>query len=280
MSLVLQISDTHFGTEIPSVVKALHELAREQQPSLVIWSGDVTQRARRSQFTAAASFASELAKVAKHMLVVPGNHDIPLFDLYARVANPYGNYERVFGSTLEPNYESDELLVLGLNTTRWFTRKDGVVSDAQIERVASRLRAARPGQLRIVVTHQPLQAIRESDLSNLLHGYQKAARVWSQAGADIFMGGHIHLPYIRRLRDSLRAQQRETWIVQAGTATSKRIREGVPNSINLIRSLDASNWQCLVERWDYVAATGRFRQIDRHELAVSREPLTNQSRAM
>lgn len=277
MSLVLQISDTHFGTEIAPVVKALQDLAREQKPDLVVWSGDVTQRARRSQFSAAAVFASELAKAVPHTLVIPGNHDIPLLNVLSRVHNPYANYERVFGDTLEPVFESEQLLVQGLNTTRWYRHKHGQISDAQVQRVAARLRSARPQQLRIVVTHQPLQAIRESDLNNLLRGYARAARVWSEAGADIFMGGHIHLPYIRKLRDSLRPSSRHTWVVQAGTATSKRIREDVPNSINLIRSLDVSALECTVERWDYVAATGHFRQIDTHQLAVSR-PLSEPSR--
>jgi 3',5'-cyclic AMP phosphodiesterase CpdA len=275
MSLVLQISDTHFGTEVGPVVTALRKLAREQQPRIVIWSGDITQRARHAQFAAAAEFARELGKSAQHVLVIPGNHDIPLFDVFTRFSDPYANYARAFGRMLEPSYESDQLLVQCVNTTRWWRRKHGEIAEEQIERVATRLRNAGPDQLRIVVTHQPLQAIRESDLNNLLRGYELAARTWSAAGVDILMGGHIHLPYVRQLRASLRASERHTWVVQAGTALSKRIREGVPNSINLIRSVNtqthAPTASCAIERWDFNAATEQFGLVENHQLPLTRE---------
>lgn len=39
MSLLLQISDTHFGTEQPRVVEALVALAQALQPDMVVLSG-------------------------------------------------------------------------------------------------------------------------------------------------------------------------------------------------------------------------------------------------
>jgi len=56
MSVVLQISDPHFGTEQPPVVEALAALARQQRPDLLVLSGDITQRARPAQFQAARTF--------------------------------------------------------------------------------------------------------------------------------------------------------------------------------------------------------------------------------
>jgi 3',5'-cyclic AMP phosphodiesterase CpdA len=269
MSLILQISDTHFGTERPAVVEALLELARAERPDLVVLSGDVTQRARRSQFAAAARFRDELATSARALVIVPGNHDIPLFDVAARVLHPYANYQRWFGSELEPSFASPELLVLGVNTTRWWRHKHGELSLSQIERVAERLRNATPQQLRVVVTHQPLQVTRSRDVNNLLRGYEHAVKTWSDAGADIFMGGHIHLPYVRRLGAGLPGFSRQTWVVQAGTAVSHRIREGVPNSINVIRSDGAS---CALERWDFDARTQRFACVTAEPLQLSRTP--------
>jgi 3',5'-cyclic AMP phosphodiesterase CpdA len=266
MSVVLQISDTHFGTEVPHVVSALLELAQAQKPTLIVLSGDVTQRARRSQFAAAQRFISELTSAERPLLVIPGNHDIPLFNMPARVFRPYQNYERVFGRRLEPDFELERLLVLGVNTTRWFRRKHGEVSDEQIARVTERLQGARPDQLRIVVTHQPLQVERAIDFNNVVRGHVRAALAWNGAGADIFMGGHIHLPYIRRLGEDVPGLPRETWVVQAGTAVSKRIRENVPNSVNVIRYSGG----CLVERWDYTAEARAFRQVKCQDLALSR----------
>ena len=110
MTTLLQISDAHFGTEQPPVVQALLQLARDQAPDLVVMSGDITQRARRSQFKAARAFIDQLKPAA--LLTIPGNHDIPLFNLALRVFAPYSNYSRAFGKNLEPLFESANLLVM------------------------------------------------------------------------------------------------------------------------------------------------------------------------
>jgi 3',5'-cyclic AMP phosphodiesterase CpdA len=232
----------------------------------VVLSGDITQRARRSQFAAARRFTDALQ--APHVLAIPGNHDIPLFNLAARVFAPYRNYSDTFGTDLEPTYESADMLILMLNTTRPRRHKDGEVSPQQVERVVRRLRAARPEQLRIIVTHQPVHAIRASDLDNLLHGYGHAVRDWAAAGADLILGGHIHLPYIRALRGELAGVDRDIWTVQAGTAVSSRIRDGVPNSVNVVSC--AGKAACSIERWDFDAARNDFVSLGREELRLDR----------
>jgi 3',5'-cyclic AMP phosphodiesterase CpdA len=265
MTTILQISDAHFGTERAPVVEALLELARSESPELVVFSGDITQRARRGQFSAARSFIDRLQPRA--LLAIPGNHDIPLFNLAARIFTPYANYSRAFGDDLEPVFESAQLLVIGVNTTRPQRHIDGEVSPEQIERVAQRLRGATSTQLRIVVVHQPVLAIRLSDKLNLLHGHKEAVPAWSAAGADIIMGGHIHLPYVRSLRTAFADLPRDVWAVQAGTSISRRIRGRIDNSVNLIR-VDAADAPraCAVERWDYVPALGHFERHTSHSL--------------
>lgn len=250
MATLLQISDAHFGTERPPVVQALLELARELAPDLVVLSGDITQRARRAQFDAARAFVNRLQPRA--LVAIPGNHDIPLYNVLARAFTPYAGYSRVFGSNLEPEYETDDLLVIGVNTTRPQRHVDGELSPRQIERVAARATAAAPSQLRVVVVHQPVLAIRPSDEENLLHGHREAVPAWSAAGVDIIMGGHIHLPYVRSLRTTFPDLPRDTWTVQAGTSVSSRIREGITNSVNVVRSrATGAGRRCDVERWDY-----------------------------
>jgi 3',5'-cyclic AMP phosphodiesterase CpdA len=268
VSLIIHVSDTHFGTELEHVLVALRNLIELEQPSLVIFSGDITQRARRSQFRAAQRFVEQLA--AGRVLVIPGNHDIPLFNLFARVFYPYANYASAFGAELEPEYESERLLVLGVKTTRRRRHKDGEVSDEQVDRVAERLRRAKPDQLRIVVTHQPVHVIRDRDVANLLHNSERAVRCWSEAGVDLCVGGHIHLPYVRPLNQRFSDLPRAVWAVQAGTAVSHRIRDGVPNSINLIRYPASTPNSCHVERWDFAAETQTFRPVELHHLHLDR----------
>ncbi len=257
MTTLLQISDTHFGTERAPVVQALLQLARDHAPDVVVLSGDITQRARRSQFRAARSFIDQLQPPA--LIAIPGNHDIPLFNLAARVLAPYANYAQAFGENLEPVFEAPDLLVIGVNTTRPRRHTDGELSPEQIEGVGQRLRRAVASQLRIVVVHQPVLAMRASDKHNLLHGHRQAVPAWAAAGADIIMGGHIHLPYMRSLRTTFPDLPRDIWTVQAGTAVSSRVREGLSNSVNVVRSEGAhSPRRCTVERWDYVASSDRF----------------------
>ena len=257
MSLVLHLSDTHFGTERSEVSAALLQLAQEVKPEVAILSGDVTQRARRGQFDAARRFMDLLE--AKVKLVIPGNHDIPLFNIAARLFNPYSNFRNAFGYELEPQFSNEDLLIIGVNTTRPWRHKDGEVSTQQIEHVSKQLRGALPHQLRIVAVHQPIFVERDSDRKNLLHGHTHAIQAWAAAGADLILSGHIHLAYTCNLKEQLHGLARPLWTASAGTAVSQRVREEHSNSVNLIH-YDPTQLPhvCKVERLDFDAASSRF----------------------
>ena len=182
MSVLLQISDPHFGTEQAPVVAALEALAAQQQPDLLVLSGDITQRARPVQFRAARALMDRLGAP---LLAIPGNHDIPLFNLWARLRHPYARHCAAFGPELEPVFSSPDLLVIGVNTTRAHRHEDGEVSAAQVDRVAGLLATATPAQLRVVVVHQPIAVVRASDERNRLHGWAAAQQAWARCGADV-----------------------------------------------------------------------------------------------
>jgi len=264
MSVLLQISDPHFGTEQPPVVEALAALARHQRPDLVVLSGDITQRARPAQFQAARAFMDRLGVP---VLAIPGNHDIPLFDLWTRLHRPYARHLAAFGSELEPLHSSPDLMVVCVNTTRAWRHKDGEVSGLQIDRVARALTSARAEQLRVVVVHQPVAVTLEEDLPNRLRGHAAALQRWAAAGADLALGGHIHLPYVM----ALPGLARPMWAVQAGTAVSSRLREGAPNSVNLLRwGADSSPGCCRIEQWDFSAAELAFVRAKVSEIRPAR----------
>lgn len=272
MSGLLQISDPHFGTERPQVVAALERLTAQLAPDLVVLSGDITQRATRAEFAAARAFVDRLE--VPQALAIPGNHDIPLFQLGARLWSPYGRYRRAFGEALEPHFVSPDWMVMMLNTTRWYRHADGEVSDAQIERTAARLAQATPQQLRIVVTHQPVMVTRTEDLTNRLHGRERAVARWSAAGVDLILGGHIHLPFVRPLNEAFADCPPTRWAVQAGTAVSSRVRSGKPNSVNLVRpDMQGARRACRVERWDYSTDEDAFFCADSMQLPLADDPL-------
>lgn len=252
MSTVLQISDTHFGTERPPVVEALVRLTGQQQPDLVVLSGDITQRARATEFRSARAFVDRLGVP---VLAIPGNHDIPLFDIWMRLRAPYARYSDAFGSDLEPVHVSRDLVVVCVNTTRSWRHKHGEISSDQIDRVAALFGDAGDTQLRVVVVHQPVAVTRAEDVQNQLRGHTAALRQWSTAGVDLVLGGHIHLPYVLEVHDLARPM----WAVQAGTAVSSRVRRGAPNSVNLLRwRVETSQRTCQIEQWDYSDAEQAF----------------------
>ena len=250
MRVILQISDPHFGSEVPEVVEALARMAERLRPDLTVLSGDITQRAHAAQFATAKAFMN---RIGGPLLAVPGNHDISLMNLWARLVKPYAHHCASFGEALEPHFESRELLVLGVNTTRARRHKNGEVSATQVARVAERLGRASADQLRVVVVHQPIEVMRPQDEPDRLIGHAPAQQAWAAAGADVVMGGHIHLPYVMPLP----GLSRPMWAVQAGTAVSSRVRRGVPNSVNVLR-WSAGERVCVVEQWDHSATQQAF----------------------
>lgn len=271
MMLVLQVSDTHFGTERRPVVEALVRLAQAERPGVLVLSGDITQRATVAQFAAARAFVDRLG-VAR-CVAIPGNHDIPIGQLVLRALAPYRRFRRCFGPALEHEIDLPELLLLALKTTRRYRHVAGELSCGQIERVALRLARAAPGQLRVVVTHQPVAVLRDEDAHDRVGRHAEAVRRWSAAGADLVLGGHIHLPSLLPLHERAPGLVRPIWGLQAGTAVSSRLRHEAPNSVNLLRigapaALPSGAVRgCTVERWDYDGRADRFEPVERRSLA-------------
>lgn len=256
MRLILHLSDTHFGTERPEVVAALTRLVHSERPDLAVLSGDVTQRARRAQFAAARRFVDELGVPAT--VVLPGNHDIPLDNVLARLLKPHARYLAAFGGPLDRLWSGPAETIVAVNTTRWYRHVQGTVSRRQMEWSCECLRAAPAEHLKLVVTHQPVFVPRESEQHNLLRGHRRAVAAWAAAGAQLILGGHIHLPSIEPL-DVGRASEHAVWSVQAGTAVSSRVRWDAPNSVNLLRyDQPAVPGRCRAERWNFSAPDGAF----------------------
>ncbi len=261
---IAQISDPHFGTEVPQVRDALRAALLQAPPDLLIVTGDITQRARRAQFAAARDF---LQSLPVPRICLPGNHDLPLFDLFTRVLRPYARFRDYISPQREPEYTDARLAVVCVDATSPRRHKDGAVDAQKVERVAARLRQL-PQPFRILATHQPLASATRSDRRNVIRGAHYAVEQWVEAGADLFIGGHIHLPYC--LEVSAGEGRRAAMLAQAGTAISHRTRDGVPNSYNrfeLVRDADGAR-RMRIERHDFDVQAERF-ALRRHVVARS-----------
>lgn len=267
MSVVLHLSDPHFGTARPEVAAALLALASELAPDLIVMSGDITQRARRREFIAACEFLEGLPPAPR--LLVPGNHDIPLFNPVIRLLAPFEAFEASFDVCPDEIISLPGLLAIGVNSVSRWRHKRGRLSEHDIAAVARRLARAKPGQLRMVVVHHPLDVADEVDRAEIVTGARQAVRAWSLAGADLVLSGHVHRPLCRSLAERYGPMARGCHALVAGTALSTRTR-GYPNSVNVIRrGGNPQGCVCVVEQWDFDATAAAFLLARQAEVPVT-----------
>lgn len=270
MRTIVHVSDIHFGRTDFATIKPLIEVAAQLRPDLVAISGDLTQRARASEFKDARAFLDALPKP---QIVVPGNHDVPLHNLYARFVEKLDKYQRYITSDMEPSYQDAEITVMGINTARSATWKGGRVSRAQIARVQHRLCASGGGTIKVIVTHHPFELPAGVDKVNLVGRAHAAMDSLAFCGADLFLAGHLHLGYTAGTAARYAIRGHSALVIQAGTATSTRGR-GEANSFNVIRiehpevEVERFEWDAGMKRFAGVGAE-RFRRTGRQWLPAS-----------
>jgi 3',5'-cyclic AMP phosphodiesterase CpdA len=252
MSIIAHLSDIHFGRVDPRLVAPLVRTVEAISPSLVAVSGDLTQRAHRRQFRAARQF---LDCLPKPVLVVPGNHDVPLFNVAARFLDPYGGYRRYIQQDLEPAYETAELIAVGLNSARTFPfHGRGRLNEAQVKRAAARLASAAGGAVKIVVTHHPFDLPETHGPEHLIGRSEMAMRLLAAAGADVFLAGHLHVSHVGHAAMRYQIAGHSALIVQAGTISTRTRGE-----VNAINVLDVTRTQITIERYSWDEAAQSFR---------------------
>lgn len=242
MLTLLHISDVHFGPAyVPRVGEALLRQAEHVGPDAVVVSGDLTQRAKPEQFAEAHRFLQRLPEVPR--LVVPGNHDVPLYRIWERLTDPHGAYRREMGDPIECVVRLPGALLIGLDSTsprRTVVR--GRITRKQVEWAIARLADAAPGDARIVVAHHHFVDAPDSLRDRTMLGGAWAMERFVEAEVDLAIGGHLHRAFIGDSLDFFfkGPRDRGVIIVQAGTATSRRGRgrERERNSLNVVRIHD------------------------------------------
>lgn len=261
MARLVHLSDLHFGAHDGRLVGAVERRIDELKPDLVVISGDFTQRARTEQFREACSFLERLGEGGHDVLGVPGNHDVPLYDVLRRFLSPLARYRRFIDESLCPFVELPGLAVLGVNTARSLTFKDGRINEKQVSFIRETFSRTPRDSFRVLVTHHPLFALPVGEEVTRAIGRQELALDAIQdAGVDMLLAGHNHHASIHSATD-LVTRAGGALVVQAGTATSTRRREQ-EQSFNTIDVAEASV-TITVNAWK----TDRFVPLDAQRYA-------------
>jgi 3',5'-cyclic AMP phosphodiesterase CpdA len=275
---LVHLSDLHFGRVDHTLLEPLRRTVCSLNPSVLVVSGDLTQRARASQFEAARAFLDTLPKP---QIVVPGNHDVPLYNVFARFLGGLSRYRRYLSHDLEPTYIDEEIAVVGINTARSLTFKGGSINEEQVERVRAKLCELPENVSKVVVTHHPFDLPPHWDDEHIVKRAPLAMQMFSRCGADILLAGHVHMSHAGDTTGRYKIEGFAALVVQAGTATSTRSR-GELNSFNV---LSIARDSVRVDRYEWrpegasftVASRETFQRSREGWLPLNRTPLTAHS---
>ena len=244
MRRILHISDLHFGRDRPELQRPLIATINRLAPDLVAISGDFTQRARLGQYRAARAF---LSKIEPPSIAVPGNHDTPLDNLLVRLLTPWKRYRHYIDRDLEPEWEDDQVALVGVNTVNRWSWQRGRIGRGTVRRICRAFEGREGRRMHIAMLHHPLEHGPEVD-KRLMRGARAALERLGECGADIVLSGHLHTWHARPFHE-----EAGVLFVQAGTGLSTRQR-GEPNDFNL---LSVEGRGVAIEQW--VAAEGETR---------------------
>ncbi|MEM5786462.1 MAG: metallophosphoesterase [Syntrophobacteraceae bacterium] len=245
MRKIVHISDLHFGAVQLEAAAALVPAIVKIAPDLVVVSGDLTQRARSEQFIEARKY---LDTIPFTKLIVPGNHDVPLFNPIRRFLSPLEGYLSYICRELAPHYRDSEMSVLGVNTARSLTWKNGRISREQMRLIRDRFCSEPRSVWKVLVTHHPFLAPPGMDRMGVVGRAEEMFLEIEGCLADLFLAGHFHMSYAGQTHAVYTGAAGSALVIQAGTAVSTRTRRE-KNAFNLIELED--DRICLtVHMWD------------------------------
>ena len=254
MRTLVHLSDLHFGRVDPALLAPLADAVAAIAPDLVVVSGDFTQRARTGQFRDAAQWLSGLPQP---QVLVPGNHDVPLYDVVRRFVAPLRRFRKWIEDDPYPWHADAEIAVIGINTARSLTFKGGRINQQQVDEVARRFAGLPDAVTRIVVSHHPFDLPEGGEESDLVGRADMAMRAFSGCGVDLFLSGHLHHSHAGSTAKRYLIDGFAALVIQAGTATSTRGR-GEANAFNVIR-IGAT--EMALDTWQWDPEAGRFAAV-------------------
>ena len=250
---IAHISDPHFGRIAhEDIVGALLDQINTPDIDLVVVSGDLTQRARPSEFRRARSM---LDAIRAPVIVVPGNHDVfPWWSPWQRLTRPLARYRSIITDDLAPSFTHNGVAVLGLNSAHGATIKSGRVTPRALDTLTSFFED-HDEAFKIMVLHHHLTKIRALGHHDIVRSAQEALDTAIDVGVDLILCGHLHISHIEPI-EIVPGEDRLV-IASAGTATSNRGRKW-HRKTNFYNRITVSRDAFAIEERRYRPALGTF----------------------
>jgi 3',5'-cyclic AMP phosphodiesterase CpdA len=275
---LVHLSDLHFGRIDAAIIAPLLATVTRLRPDVLIVSGDLTQRARTREFQAARAFLDALPGP---QIIVPGNHDVPLYNPYGRFVRRLSKYQRYITADLEPFYSDEQVAILGLNTARALTFKGGRINARQMARIRARFCSDTSDVVKMLVTHHPFDVPAGHETGDVVGRARLAMELLAACEVDLLLAGHLHRSYLGHTAARYQLGGYAALIIQAGTATSTRSR-GEANAFNVLRlappHLTVEHWLWQPSHGAFAPASPeRFRQTSQGWVSGSQTPVIDLS---
>jgi 3',5'-cyclic AMP phosphodiesterase CpdA len=255
MRVIAHISDLHFGYNDQMLAAALRQALVAIQPNVLVVSGDLVEHATDSEFQSARQF---LQTLPGPQITVPGNHDLPFYNLFRRFTEGLAKYRKFITAETHPAFIDEEIAVVGIDSAHLYPVKGGKITESQLDDVVQRFASLPAGLIRILVTHHPFD-LPEAANPHLLIGHSLRAVTRLAPVVDILLAGHVHVSSTGSTSTRYKLKDHAIAFIQAGTAISDR-HKGEANSFNILHTGCAENQekQAVVHRYCWDKNQGQF----------------------
>ena len=268
MRRVVHISDLHFGHNDAALLDPLREAIAQADPHVLIVSGDLVEHATDEEFHAAQAF---LGSLPCPQIVVPGNHDLPFWNLARRMLEGLRKFRRYITKDPSPEYVDDEIAIVGADSAHRVPVKGGTITSFQLNGLVNRFSSFPNGLVRILVTHHPFD-LPDPANPHLLMGHARRSVARLAPVVDVLVAGHIHVSSVGSTSARYNTAGHSMVYVQAGTAVSSRHR-GEANAFNLLNigRSEAKEKQVIVDRYSWVKERSSFVPLASTEFLLGKE---------
>lgn len=234
MTKIIHISDLHFGLHKEELILPFLNDVEAINPDIILISGDLTHRARRFQYQLLTNF---LKKLPGKLLIVPGNHDIPLKNIWGRLFAPFKLYKQYISDDINVAFQNKGVRILGVNSVDPYQTHNGKLSHATRDKIEQYFSSAFPG-LNLIFFHHNLDYFEK--IHKPLKNHHHFIDDLNTSQLNIICTGHLHYANVGLIQKN---SEHSALLLHAGTLFCQRSRD----YINSYFSLEMVEQECQID---------------------------------